>query len=67
MTPHLLNLVHVAVRSRFEGAQTYAYIRMHTKIIRMLRSKIVCSASLTHVHTLNTIYVHMCMIPCNPH
>ena len=21
----------------------------------------------THVHTLNTIYVHMCTIPCNPH
>ena len=20
----------------------------------------------THVHTLNTIYVHMCTIPCNP-
>ena len=28
MAPHLLNLVHVAVRSRFEGAQTYGHTRI---------------------------------------
>ena len=32
-----------------------SYRVMHTDYIR------------THVHTLNTIYVHMCTIPCNPH
>ena len=32
-----------------------SYRVMHTENIR------------THVHTLNTIYVHMCTIPCNPH
>ena len=47
MTPHLLNLVHVAVRSRFEGAQIYGHI-----IIRILRSKIVYSASLAYVAKL---------------
>ena len=31
MTPHLLNFVHVAVRKRFEGAQTYGLARIHTK------------------------------------
>ena len=28
--------------------RTYAYIRIHTKIIPMLRSRLVCSASLTN-------------------
>ena len=32
MTPHLLNLVHVAVRSRFEGAQTYGHTRIYVCI-----------------------------------
>ena len=32
-----------------------SYRVMHTDYIR------------THVYTLNTIYVHMCTIPCNPH
>ena len=32
-----------------------SYRVMHTDYIR------------THVHTLNTIYVNMCTIPCNPH
>ena len=32
-----------------------SYRVMHTGYIR------------THVHTLNTIYVHMCTIPCDPH
>ena len=32
-----------------------SYRVMHTDYIR------------TRVHTLNTIYVHMCTIPCNPH
>ena len=52
MTPHLLNSVHVAVRSRFEGAQTYGHTRIYIcirKLLRMLRSKIVCSASLTYM------------------
>ena len=39
---------------------------MHTKMIRMLMSKIVCWASLTHVHTLNTFHGHVCTIPCSP-
>ena len=30
MTPHLHNLVHVAVRSRFEGAQTHGHTRVYT-------------------------------------
>ena len=53
MTPNLLNLVHVAVRSRFEGAKTYGHKRIYVyirKIIRMLRSKFVCSASLVVVY-----------------
>ena len=29
MTPHLLNLVHVAVRSRLEGAQIYGHTRTY--------------------------------------
>ena len=29
MTPHLLNLVHIAVRSRFEGAQTFGHTRIY--------------------------------------
>ena len=29
MTLHLLNLVHVAVRSRFEGAQIYGHTRIY--------------------------------------
>ena len=33
MTPHLLNLVHVAVRSRFEGAQTYGHTRIYVCIL----------------------------------
>ena len=34
MTPHLLNLVHVPVRSRFEGAraQTYGHARIYVYI-----------------------------------
>ena len=32
MTPHLLNLVHVAVRSPLEGAQTYGHTRTHVCI-----------------------------------
>ena len=32
MTPHLLNLVHVAVRSRFQGAQTYGHTRIYVCI-----------------------------------
>ena len=32
MTPHLLNLVHVAVRSRFEGPQTYGHTRIYVYI-----------------------------------
>ena len=32
LTPHLLNLVHVAVRSRFEGAQTYGHTRIYVCI-----------------------------------
>ena len=32
MTPHLLNLVHVAVRSRCEGAQTYGHTRTYVCI-----------------------------------
>ena len=48
ITPHLLDLMHVAVRPRFQGAQTHTYVHIHTNKIRMLRSKIVCSASLTY-------------------
>ena len=29
MTPHLLSLVHIAVRSRFEGAQIYGHTRIY--------------------------------------
>ena len=32
-----------------------SYRVMHTEYIH------------THVHTLNTIHVHVCTIPCNPH
>ena len=32
MTPHLLTLVHVAVRSPLEGAQTYGHTRMYVRI-----------------------------------
>ena len=32
MTPLLLNLVHVAVRSRFEGAHTYGHTRIYVCI-----------------------------------
>ena len=32
MTPRLLNLVHVAVRNRFEGAQTYGHTRIYVNI-----------------------------------
>ena len=35
LTPHLLNLVHVAMRSRFEGAQIYGHTRVHVYIRKL--------------------------------